>query len=262
MTGLAGVPRRLAGAGIRSLLPEFTRRWLRRRLAGWPLGIGPPRRLSPASPLFGLEGEPIDRFYIEDFLGRHRTDIVGKVLEIGDDRYTRRFGGSRVTRVDVLNVLPGNPKATIVADLTSAGHVASESFDCIILTQTLQMIYDIEASVKTLCRILTRDGVLLATLPGIAPISRYDMDRWGDFWRFTTLSARRLFETAFEPSRLTIEAYGNLLSATAFLYGLAADDLAAKELRGRDEDYELVIAVRATRGQRKPPVDRADHVRV
>jgi SAM-dependent methyltransferase len=235
------------GVGLRAVLPESGRRWLRRHLAGWPLGVGTRRRLSPTSPLLGLEGRPIDRYYIEDFLGRHATDIAGRVLEIGEDRYTVRFGSPHVTGTDVLHVTSGNPKATIVADLTTARDVASDSFDCIILTQTLQMIYDTAAAIQTLRRILKPGGVLLATLPGIAPISRYDMDRWGDYWRFTSLSARRLFETAFRSSETRVEAYGNLISATAFLYGLAAEDLSVEELRGRDDDYELLIAVRATR---------------
>jgi SAM-dependent methyltransferase len=243
------IPRTWAGAGIKAVLPESTRRWLRRRLSGWPFGVGVSHRVSPSSPLFGLQGRPVDRFYIEDFLEQTSADIQGRVLEIGDQRYTLRFGSSRVTSSDVLHVIPGNPHATIVADLTMAMEIDSSTFDCIILTQTLQMIYDIEAALGTLRRILKPRGVVLATLPGIAPVSRYDMERWGDYWRFTSLSARRLFETAFRPSEIRVEAYGNLLSATAFLRGLAAEDLGAAELSRRDDDYEVVIAVRAVRNE-------------
>jgi hypothetical protein len=238
-----------ARAGLIAVLPESTRRWLRRRLTGWPFGVGASHRVSPTSPLFGLQGRPVDRFYIEHFLERSSADIRGSVLEIGDQRYTRRFGAERVTRSDVLHATPGNPNATIVADLTNASHVPSESFDCIILTQTMQMIYHIEAAVATLRRLLRRHGVLLATLPGIAPISQYDMERWGDYWRFTSLSGRRLFETAFAPSELSVEAHGSLLSATAFLHGLAAEDLEAAELSRRDRDYEVLITVRAVRNE-------------
>ncbi len=234
-------------AGLRAVLPESARRSLRRRLIGWPFGIGATHRVSPSSPLLGLEGRPVDRFYIEKFLESFAPDIQGRVLEIGDARYTERFGSGRVKSSDVLNAIAGNPEATIVADLTNAGHVPSESFDCILLTQTLQMIFDVQAALVTLRRILKKRGVLLATLPGLAPISRYDMERWGDYWRFTSLAARRLFMTAFLPSEITVEAYGNLGSATAFLHGLAAEDLGAEELSRRDPDYEVLIAVRAIR---------------
>jgi hypothetical protein len=60
--------------------------------------FGDLRRLTPISRSFGYDrGQPIDRYYIANFLGRHSGDIRGHVLEIGDDRYTRRFGGDRVT---------------------------------------------------------------------------------------------------------------------------------------------------------------------
>jgi SAM-dependent methyltransferase len=217
-------------------------------LAGWPLGIGPSRRLAPASPFFGLTGQPVDRYYIEDFLEKNAADVSGRVLEVGESRYTVRFGGHRVISSDILHATAENPHATIIADLTAATQVPSESWDCIIFTQTLQMIFDAEAAIATLRRILAPGGVLLASLPGIAPISWYDMERWGDFWRFTSLSARRLFETAFQPSDLQIEAHGSLISATAFLYGLAAEDLDQDELQRRDQDYEVLITVRAIKG--------------
>src|SRR6185503_1474005 len=54
------------------------------------------RRLRPVSRTFGYDrGLPVDRYYIESFLERNRRDIDGRTLEIGDDEYTRRFGGER-----------------------------------------------------------------------------------------------------------------------------------------------------------------------
>jgi SAM-dependent methyltransferase len=204
--------------------------------------------------VFGSDrGDPVDRYYIEDFLARHAGAgeyapglIRGRVLEVGDDSYARRFG-AQVEAIDVLDVSPTNPAATVVADLTDAPQIPSNSFDCVICTQTLLLIYDLKAAVTTLHRILKPGGVVLATVPGISQICRPDMDTWGDYWRFTTLSARRVFEEAFEPENVAVESYGNVLSATAFLYGLAAQDLKREELEARDPDYELVIAVRATK---------------
>ena len=171
-------------------------------------------------------------------------------LEIGDDAYTRKFGGYRVARSDVLHLVPGNPRATIVADLTGAENIPSDTFDCIILTQTLQCIYDIRAALKTLYRILKPGGVILATFSGISQISRWDMDRWGHYWNFTTLSARRLFEEVFLPSNVKVDSSGNVLVACAFLQGLASEELRQAELEHRDPDYEVLITVRA----RKPNI--------
>src|SRR5688572_17693927 len=81
--------------------------------------FGDLRRLAPISRRFGYDrGKPIDRVYIEQFLALHAGDVRGRTLEIGDDAYTRRFGGDRVALHDVLHVAEGNPKATFVGDLT------------------------------------------------------------------------------------------------------------------------------------------------
>ncbi len=43
------------------------------------------RRLTPISDVWGLDrGRPLDRYYIESFLERHRGDIRGRVLEVKD----------------------------------------------------------------------------------------------------------------------------------------------------------------------------------
>ena len=234
-------------------LPVPIRRWLWSRWVGQdyipPVGwtfLGNLRRVNPFSRESGYDrGLPIDRYYIEKFLSDHQTDIKGHVLEIADDSYTRQFGKDRVTLSDVLHAVPGNPKATIVGDIVCADHIPSNSFDCIILTQTLQLIYDVSASLRTLFRILTPGGVLIATMPGLSPISRYDAERWGYYWGFTSQSVQRLFEEAFPAANVYIQAYGNVLTATAFLYGMATQELKREEMDFLDEDYEVLIAVRA-----------------
>jgi SAM-dependent methyltransferase len=238
---------------VRRMLPGWVRRWLRAALlwqskgrtpVGW-VRFGSLRRVTPLSVVFGYDrGQPVDRYYIENFLARHAENIRGRVLEIGDDTYTRRFGGNRVTACDMLHVTEGNPQATIVGDLAHAHHIPSDAFDCIILTQTLQLIYEVHLAVQTLHRILKPGGVLLATFPGISRISQ---DEWGDrwFWSFTSQSARRLFEERFPAPYIAVEAYGNVLAAAAFLYGLAAEELRQEELEYHDRYYEVLITLRA-----------------
>ena len=84
-------------------------------------------------------------------------------------------------------------------------------------------------------------------MSGISQISRYDMDRWGDYWRFTTASARRSLAEVFPSKTLTIKAYGNLLAATALLHGLASCELSSLELNHLDPDYEVIVAARAVK---------------
>ncbi|MGH2536478.1 MAG: class I SAM-dependent methyltransferase [Candidatus Promineifilaceae bacterium] len=208
--------------------------------------FGDLRNTTPISRVWGLDrGRPVDRYYIEHFLAANAGDVQGEVLEIGDDTYTRRYGADKVTRSEILHVSPESPKATVVADLADAAHLPAEGFDCIICTQTLHLIYQLEGAIGTLYRLLKAGGVLLATAPGISQISRYDMDRWGDYWRLTSASAARLFGSAFSNGQVEISAYGNVLAATAFLHGLSAEELRPDELAQRDPDYQLLIAIRA-----------------
>lgn len=229
----------------------------RHRLGG--VDFGDLRRLNPISPVFGFDrGLPlIDRYYIEQFLQRHADDIRGRVLEMGDASYTRRFGGERVAHSDVLHSVPGNPEATLVADLAVPGQLPEGCFDCIVATQTLQMIYDVNAALDGLYRMLKPGGVLLATSHGISRIARREgVDPWGEYWHFTAQSMRRLLEARFPPEQVRVETFGNVLSAAASLYGLAADDLERAELDQLDPDFEVIVAVRATKPPGRAPVSR------
>jgi hypothetical protein len=96
-------------------------------------------RTTPFSIRYGFDrGGPVDRYYIENFLQQNADSIQGRVLEIGDNEYTMRYGGKKVTQSDIFHVNAENPKATIIGDLSNAPQVPDNSFDCIILTQTLQ----------------------------------------------------------------------------------------------------------------------------
>ena len=214
------------------------------------------RRGDPVSRAYGYDrGLPIDRHYIEDFLRRHSAaggyaagDIRGRVLEIGGDEYVRKFGSAE--QIDVLHVDDSNPVATIVGDLTAPPDtLPSNAFDCVICTQTLHVIYDFRGALATIERILKPGGVALVTFPGVTRTCRPDKDLWGDYWRFTSLSARRVFEEVFPSENVKVEAFGNLTTAIAFLHGLAAEEMRPAELAAHDADYEVLLAVRAVKGE-------------
>jgi SAM-dependent methyltransferase len=243
----------LSASWRRIVLPAARRRLrpVRRAYVDWrrrrPPDLGDLRRVTPIDPNWGFErGTPIDRVYVERFIGGHASDIRGRVLEIAAPDYTTRFG-SGVERVDVLMAREGNPQATIVADLADAPQIPDETFDCAIVTQTLQFVWDAPAAFTTLHRILAPGGVLLATVPGITKISPPEDEEFGEWWHFTARSARRLAEQAFGEGAVEVEAFGNVLAASGFLYGLAASDLRAEELDVRDRLYEVIVGVRAVR---------------
>jgi SAM-dependent methyltransferase len=234
------------------LLPVTTRRKIIRYTRWPPVGwvrFGSLRRLKAISPDWGMErGQPIDRYYIERFLAGQANDIQGRVLEIGDNTYTRRYGRERVVESVVLHVAEQKEHVTLIGNLTEPRVVPPDSFDCFIVTQTLQAIYDVSAAVRTIHHGLKPGGVALVTMPGISKISRYDMDRWGYYWSFTTRSAERLFTEVFPAANVQVEAHGNVLAAIAFLHGLAVEELREDELNYVDPDYQLLITVRAVKG--------------
>lgn len=236
---------------LKKITPDAVWNWLRRRR---PLRFGSFKRTTPISRGYGMErGTPVDRFYIEQFLEQRASDVFGHVLEFADNSYTTRFGGTRVTKSDVWHSRPGNPQATIVGDLADADHVSSNQFDCIICTQVLMYVYDLRAALRTLHRLLKPGGSLLITVPGIAQVTRYDMDRWGDYWRFTTLSMQRLLSEDFPNDTLSVESHGNVFSAMAYLHGLAQEDVRREDLTSDDPDYRFVITARAAKPARIQP---------
>jgi SAM-dependent methyltransferase len=200
------------------------------------------RSLRPVSRVFGLErGKAIDRYYIEKFLHENRDLIRGDVLEVANSLYTRNFGGNKVNRSLILNVLKkGN--VDIVGNLETGEGIPDNEVDCFILTQTLLCIFDPRAAVRNALKVLKPGGALLLTVPGITQISRHDYERWGHYWSFTDQSVRRLFAGLIPPENVAVRTYGNVKMAAAFLYGLACHEVKRKDLDYRDNDYQLVIA--------------------
>lgn len=205
------------------------------------------RSVEPVSRYFGCDrGTPADRYYIEKFLNANRSGIRGAVLEVAESHYSKKFG-SGVTKYEVLFVDKTNPDATIVGDLSRPETLPEGVIDCFICTQTFNFIYDFKSAIAGAHRMLKPGGVLLATLAGVSQISRHDMDRWGDYWRFTTASAGRAFGEVFGEGAVETECYGNVLSSVALLEGISLEELTEKELDHKDPDYQVIISVRAVK---------------
>jgi peptidoglycan/xylan/chitin deacetylase (PgdA/CDA1 family)/SAM-dependent methyltransferase len=213
--------------------------------ASAPVEFADLRRTSPIARNWGYErGTPVDRYYIEAFLDRCKDDVHGAVLEVQEADYTARFGGSRVTRSDVVDLNPANSRATVISDLRAAANIADETYDCIIVTQTLHVIGDMPAVIAECVRMLKPGGVLLATLPCASRICLEYGDE-GDCWRVTEAGARRLFADALAERALDVRSAGNVLASAAFLYGVASEELTAGELDANDPFFALVVTVRA-----------------
>ena len=76
---------------------------------------------------------------------------------------------------------------TFVGDLADGSMLPDAAFDCIVLTQTLHLIFDHLAALRTLERVLAPGGVLLLTVPGISNIAT---DEWGATWHYSFTHTR------------------------------------------------------------------------
>jgi hypothetical protein len=205
-------------------------------------------RTSPISPDFGFDrGTPVDRYYVEAFLAAHSGDIRGRALEVGDASYCRKFE-TGIVRQDVLHVAEGHPGATIVGDLSVPGVLPEAAFDCLIVTQTLHLIYDMRAAVAAMHRALKPGGVLLLTCPGI---SQVDRGEWGAtwFWSITRPAAERMFADVFGAANVAVESRGNVYAAVCFLEGLALEEVDAAKLEVLDASYPVIVTVCAHKSE-------------
>ncbi|WP_332732924.1 glycosyltransferase [Flavihumibacter sp.] len=198
--------------------------------------------LKPVSTQFGYDrGGPIDRYYIETFLAENSFCIHGNILEIGDNYYTMRFGGDRVKTSDVLHVDDTNPAATVIGDLSDLPNVADNTYNAIVLTQTLHLIYDFKRALDTCYRILKPGGSLLVTVPGISHIAQ---DEWGKYWQwsFTSRSLSRALEDSFINNKPVMKTYGNVFIASAFIYGFGLPEIKPEQLNYHDDHYQVIIS--------------------
>jgi len=196
--------------------------------------------LQPVSRQFGLDrGTPIDRYYIENFLRRNRSFIYGRVLEVGANDYTMRIGEC-VEQSDVLNLQQG-PGITIVGNLETGENIPKSAFDCIILTQVVQCIYDVRNAVKHSIEALKPGGTLLATASGISQIWRFEEDDYVEYWRFTEHSFMKLFREFVPANHIHVEPFGNVAAAKCFLDGYALEEMEQRILDYKDADYQLIL---------------------
>ena len=206
--------------------------------------LGDFNRLTPFSKAFGYDrGGPIDRYYIENFLKKEAESITGRVLEIGDNSYTLLYGGKKVSTSDILHVDEKNTVATLIGDISNAPHIPDNIFDCIIFTQTLHLIYDFKEALKTCHRILKPGGSLLLTVPYITSI---DHGEWNStwYWAFTDRAFKPLMAETFPGGQTTVESFGNVFTASAFLYGMGLPEILKEKLDYHDPHFQVIIPVK------------------
>jgi len=210
-------------------------------------------RTAPMSDEFGFDrGTPVDRYYIEKFLHQNRQYVKGRILEVATDLYATRYARlNEMTTdepiVETLHYDGTEDEVSIIGDLTKPDTLPEKRYDCFICTQVYQFIYDVPKALEGSYHLLKDGGVLLATVGGISQIARSEMDKYGDYWRFTNKSIELLFnETMF--SHVEIVPMGNVMASCAFLQGMALEELPNKTLLDvMDENYQLIIGIKAVK---------------
>lgn len=225
-----------------------------------PVLLNDIKRVKPITNDFGFSrGIPIDRYYIEKFLQNHKDAIKGNLLEVSGDDYIRKYGQEGSTcsilqftenkaaeNKNILSTGGGGERSFVYADLTRLDSFEHDAFDCFVCTQTFNFIYDIKRAIEGAYAILREGGTLLATVSGISQISRYDMDRWGDYWRLTDLSAKKMFGEVFGQSNVSVEIFGNALASVLLLQGLSQEDLEDESILDQtDNDYQVTLGIAA-----------------
>ena len=238
--------------GLRRILPAPAKRIGRRILqlitiskARARLTLG----LQPLSYLWGSDrGTEIARYYLAQFFQEYSSDIRGHSLEFSGPSYIKRFGGPQVTKADVLHIDDSSPLATIVADLTKSNDIPSNSFDCIICTHVLHIIFDLHKTVSELHRILKPGGVLLVGVPSISMCDRSEHE----LWRFTGEGLHRILAGAFGNENVIIRAYGNSLTAAGEIRGLVSHEFTRSELDHHDQRFPVEVCARVVK---KDPIE-------
>lgn len=194
---------------------------------------------------FGFSrGMPIDRWYIHQYFLDNAKLITGACLEFGELTYVNKYG-SDVTKKVMFNYsnISRVSSGEIRGDITIPSQLPELEFDCIVCVNVLNFIYDIKSALLGLGRMLKRNGVIVITVAGpVAHISRYDMVRWGDFWRFTDRTIAQLVSEAGLKVE-DIKTYGNPLSCVTQINGYCVEDIGVDSLLPNHSDYQLVIGL-------------------
>lgn len=202
------------------------------------------RHLEPFSASFGFDrGTPIDRYYMAQFFTAHADAFRGAAGEVADSTFVDQVGRHRISDLSIIDNDPTNQRATMIADISAEGSLPSSRFDCLVIAQTLQYIANPEQAVEVCFGAVRPGGALLLAVPALTAHDRRELPE-GDYWRFWPAGFLHLLRRAAPGAIHTVAGYGNLVTATAFLQGLSAEELSDEELAYQDSRYPIVICAR------------------
>lgn len=201
--------------------------------------------LVPTCREFGFSrGTPVDRIYVENFLEKNKENIYGRVLEIADSTYTKKYGNYEKGFIPCALHIKGWGENVVQGDLESGEGIEEEAFDAAIITQTLMLIYNLDNVAANIYKMLKHNGCALVTVSGISQISRYDEVNWGSYWGLHKGALINLFGKYFKKENIEVEVFGNVKTSTALLYGITAQELGEEAFTYNDPQYPVIIGVK------------------
>lgn len=198
-------------------------------------------------------GTPIVRHYWAEFLRRHQSDIHGRALEVGTTASLRAFGGDPVTRYDAIDLTPHSDEVTVVADLSRADALSSDTYDVFVNQFTMHLIYDVEAALYHSVRILKPGGVLLVNFPCVDYYFPRGLDMgtgaplFVHHW-FTPIQVENMLrQLGLDPNDFALNVYGNLFTRVAYQMNMPAEECTRAELEYVDAGHPLLICARVVK---------------
>ncbi len=189
---------------------------------------------------------PIDQFYVGEFVASNRDAVRGRVLAARDTELVGRDWVGRVTSVDVFDIDPYNVTATILTDLCDPVAFDRASYDCIIMTQTIQRLADPALGLKVLWSALRPGGTLLLSSPVLGPVEPvHGINE--DRWRYSSSGLRNLVTSVLPDAQCSARAFGSLATAIGHIAGVPMERMPRRALAWHDERVPVVACARLDR---------------
>lgn len=161
--------------------------------------------------------ECFDRLYINDYVKREKEYIKGDVLEFagGEVVYAKKYGKDAK-----VYLMAGSMHRDIYsnvdfyADLDDETSLPDMKFDCIVATQVIMYMKNVETALYNLKRMLKVGGALILTVPG--PLFHHSKNSH-HMYSFTEESLKYLCSKVFGNCK-DFEYYGNIYDVVNMLF--------------------------------------------
>lgn len=175
-------------------------------------------------------GTPIDRILIENFLVSEFAMCHEKmrVLEFADQIYSSKYFpncNNYCFKFKPKSRVIETASNEIEGDLLEGTAAEVPKFDLIIATQLLAFTENPFIVARTLLEMLAPNGRIIGTEPFLSPLSTFDDERWGDFFRFTGRGIEKIYSSSGEKNLvIDVKPLGNWESSYSLIKGLVFED--------------------------------------